>query len=75
MNTRMAPSLDNEKATVLTAKPYKHIEKLIDHLLPLAERRILSRGEVLHYYANDVRQCFFCSRAAWRCTVGEMASS
>ena len=45
MNTRMAPSLDNEKATVLTAKPYKHIEKLIDNLLPSAERRILSRGK------------------------------
>lgn len=75
MNTRMAPSLDNEKATVLTAKPYKHIEKLIDHLLPLAERRILSRGKCSTIMQTTCVSVFYCFRAAWRCTVGEMASS
>lgn len=74
MNTRMAPSLDNEKATVLTAKPYKHIEKLIDHLLPLAERRILSRGKCSTIMQTTCVSVFI-ARAAWRCTVGEMASS
>jgi len=58
MNTRMAPEVDIEKTPVLTAKPYKHIEKLINTLLPLTERRILSRGEVVHYYHHDDRQCF-----------------
>ena len=70
MNTRMAPSLDNEKATVLTAKPYKHIEKLIDHLLPLAERRILSRGKCSTIMQTTCVSVFYCSGAAWRCTVG-----
>jgi CRP-like cAMP-binding protein len=54
----MAPEVDIEKTPVLTAKPYKHIEKLINTLLPLTERRILSRGEVVHYYHHDDRQCF-----------------
>ncbi|HDR2755480.1 MULTISPECIES: winged helix-turn-helix transcriptional regulator [Enterobacter] len=58
MNTRMSPILDIEKTPVLTAKPYKHIEKIIDNLLPFAERRIMSRGEVIQYYNNDIRQCF-----------------
>ncbi|MGF6100263.1 hypothetical protein M2429_000917 [Enterobacter sp. A4] len=64
MNTRMAPEVDIEKKPVLTAKPYKHIEKLINTLLPLTERRILSRGEVVHYYHHDDRQCFYSCRAA-----------
>ncbi|MEH0885558.1 helix-turn-helix domain-containing protein [Enterobacter sp. UNJFSC 003] len=58
MNTRMAPELGNEKPTVLGVKPYKHIEKIIDNILPFAERRILSKGEVVHYYKNDTRECF-----------------
>ena len=58
MNTRMAIECSKDNSTVLHLKPYKHIEKIIDTLLPSAERKILSRGEVVHYYHHDDRQCF-----------------
>ena len=58
MNTRIIPELGNEPAEVLEIKPFKHIEKLIDNVLPYAERRIVSKGDIVHYYDNDVRQCF-----------------
>ncbi|MFV5237011.1 helix-turn-helix domain-containing protein [Enterobacter mori] len=58
MNTRMAIECSKDNSTVLHLKPYKHIEKIIDTLLPSAERKILSRGEVVHYYKSDIRQCF-----------------
>ena len=58
MNTRINPELGNEPAEVLEIKPFQHIEKLIDNILPYAERRIVSKGEIVHYYDNDVRQCF-----------------
>lgn len=58
MNTRMATEYSKDNSTVLHLKPYKHIEKIIDILLPSAERKILSRGEVVHYYKSDIRQCF-----------------
>lgn len=41
MNTRIIPELGNEPAEVLEIKPFKHIEKLIDNVLPYAERRIV----------------------------------
>lgn len=69
MNTRIIPELGNEPAEVLEIKPFKHIEKLIDNVLPYAERRIVSKGDIVHYYDNDVRQCFYLSRAASRCIV------
>ena len=34
MNTRIAPVSGNEITTVLGAKPLKHIEKIIDNVLP-----------------------------------------
>ncbi|HCL6041010.1 TPA: helix-turn-helix domain-containing protein [Klebsiella michiganensis] len=58
MNTRIIPEFGNEPAEVLEIKPFKHIEKLIDNVLPYAERRIVSKGEIVHYYDNNVRQCF-----------------
>lgn len=58
MNTRMATECSKDNSTVLQLKPYKHIEKIIDTLLPFAERKILSKGEVVHYYKSDIRQCF-----------------
>ena len=58
MNTRIIPELYNEPAEVLSIKPFKHIERLIDNTLPYAERRIVSKGDIVHYYDNDVRQCF-----------------
>jgi hypothetical protein len=71
MNTRIIPEFGNEPAEVLEIKPFKHIEKLIDNVLPYAERRIVSKGEIVHYYDNNVRQCFYLSRAASRCIVAE----
>lgn len=38
MNTRIIPELCNEPAEVLSIKPFKHIERLIDNILPHAER-------------------------------------
>ena len=58
MNTRIIPEFGNEPAEVLEIKPFKHMEKLIDNVLPYAERRIVSKGEIVHYYDNNVRQCF-----------------
>ena len=36
MNTRFAPESEIDKSTVLGAKPFKHIEKIIDNVLPHA---------------------------------------
>ncbi|WP_236307333.1 winged helix-turn-helix transcriptional regulator [Enterobacter bugandensis] len=58
MNTRIAAVLDNEKSSVLGLKPLRHIERLIDNVLPGAEKIILSKSEVVQYYRNDERQCF-----------------
>lgn len=71
MNTRIIPEFGNEPAEVLEIKPFKHIEKLIDNVLPYAERRIVSKGEIVHYYDNNVRQCFLLIQAASRCIVAE----
>ena len=58
MNTRFAPVSEIDKSTVLGAKPFKHIEKIIDNVLPHAERGIIARGEIIHYYSGDSRQYF-----------------
>lgn len=58
MNTRIAAVLDNEKSSVLGLKPLRHIERIIDNVLPGAEKIILSKSEVVQYYRNDERQCF-----------------
>lgn len=58
MNTRFAPESEIDKSTVLGAKPFKHIEKIIDNVLPHAERGIIARGEIIHYCSGDTRQCF-----------------
>ncbi|MCK6736687.1 winged helix-turn-helix transcriptional regulator [Enterobacter bugandensis] len=58
MNTRIAAVLDNKKSLVLGLKPLRHIERLIDNVLPGAEKIILSKSEVVQYYRNDERQCF-----------------
>lgn len=62
MNTRMAPELTKEHSTVLGVKPFEHIEKIIDNILPFAERRIVSKGDIVHYYQNDIRQCFLLTQ-------------
>ncbi|MCG0455420.1 helix-turn-helix domain-containing protein [Enterobacter cloacae complex sp. ECC445] len=58
MNTRLTTSLNNHNSTVLGLKPLVHIETLINSVLPAAKRTIVSRGETVHYYKDDVRQCF-----------------
>ncbi len=47
MNTRIIPELGSEPAEVLEIKPFKHIEKLIDNILPYAERRIVLRDPLI----------------------------
>ena len=64
MNTRMAPELSKERSTVLGVKPFEHIEKLIDNILPFAERRIVLKGDIVHYYQNDIRQCFLLTQGS-----------
>jgi CRP-like cAMP-binding protein len=58
----MAPELTKEHSTVLGVKPFEHIEKIIDNILPSAERRIVSKGDIVHYYQNDIRQCFLLTQ-------------
>ena len=66
MNTRIIPELGNEPAEVLEIKPFKHIEKLIDNVLPYAERRIVSLFIITIITFVSV---FYLSRAASRCIV------
>lgn len=58
MNTRLTATLDNNASSVLDLKPYIHIETLMKHVLPAADRMIISRGETVYYYKDDIRQCF-----------------
>lgn len=58
MNTRIAPESVKEISTVAGAKPVKHIEKIIDSVFPHAERRIMAKGDVIHYYSGEIRLCF-----------------
>lgn len=58
MNTRLTTSLNNHDSTVLGLKPLIHIDTLINSVLPAAKRTIVCRGETVHYYKDDVRQCF-----------------
>ncbi|CAM6819839.1 MULTISPECIES: helix-turn-helix domain-containing protein [Enterobacter] len=58
MNTRLTTSLNNHGSTVLGLKPLIHIDTLINSVLPAAKRTIVCRGETVHYYKDDVRQCF-----------------
>lgn len=67
MNTRFAPESEIDKSTVLGAKPFKHIEKIIDNVLPHAERGIIAPAIPVN--------AFYCCMAAWRCTVAGTVSS
>ena len=58
MNTRLSTPLNNYQLSVLDLKPFAHIDALIKHVLPAASRMIISRGETVHYYKDDIRQCF-----------------
>ncbi|MEI9481031.1 helix-turn-helix domain-containing protein [Enterobacter cancerogenus] len=58
MNTRLSAAHDSGISTVLELKPYRHIETLIKHVLPAAQRMVLARGEVVQYYDKEIRQCF-----------------
>lgn len=46
MNTRFVPESEIDKSTALGAKPFKHIEKLIDNVVPHAERHIIAKGKL-----------------------------
>lgn len=58
MNTRLTPPENHDKSLALELKPFRHIEALIKHVLPAAERVVICRGDVVHYYKDDIRQCF-----------------
>lgn len=58
MNTRLPPPENYGKSLALELKPFRHIEALIKHVLPAAERVVIGRGDVVHYYKDDIRQCF-----------------
>lgn len=58
MNTRLTTPENQDKSIALELKPFRHIETLINHVLPAAERIVIGRGEVVHYYKDDIRQCF-----------------
>lgn len=58
MNTRMTGAFVEGKSTAQALKPFAHIDKLITHVLPFAEKFIILQGEVVQYYTDDVRQCF-----------------
>ncbi|HBR0932257.1 helix-turn-helix domain-containing protein [Klebsiella variicola] len=58
MNTRLTPPENHDKSLALELKPLRHIETLIKHVLPAAERVVIGRGDVVHYYKDDIRQCF-----------------
>ena len=58
MNTRLTHPENHDKSLALELKPFRHIEALIKHVLPAAERIVIGRGEVVHYYKDDIRQCF-----------------
>lgn len=58
MNTRMSALIAENKSPALELKPFAHIDKLIAHLAPFAERVIISQGDIVHYHEGDIRQCF-----------------
>ncbi|VGA97046.1 winged helix-turn-helix transcriptional regulator [Klebsiella pneumoniae] len=58
MNTRLTPPENHGKSLALELKPFRHIEALIKHVLPAAERVVIGRGDVVHYYKDNIRQCF-----------------
>lgn len=58
MNTRLTPPENHDKLLALELKPFRHIEAVIKHVLPAAERVVIGRGDVVHYYKDDIRQCF-----------------
>ncbi len=72
MNTRLT-TRKTRQINCPELKPFRHIETLINHVLPAAERVVIGRGEVVHYYKDDIRQCFYYCKVASRCTVAAMA--
>ncbi|MGG7521648.1 helix-turn-helix domain-containing protein [bacterium BS0013] len=64
MNTRLSAITSEGKNAVIKLKPLRHIEKLIENMLPDAEKIILSKGEVVQYYRNDSRQCFLLTHGS-----------
>ncbi|HDR2860152.1 TPA: helix-turn-helix domain-containing protein [Enterobacter asburiae] len=51
------PPITEKNVTALELKPFAHIDILITHVLPFAERTIVSKGDIIHYFSDDVRQC------------------
>ncbi|WP_368541108.1 winged helix-turn-helix transcriptional regulator [Enterobacter soli] len=58
MEHQTTAPVSEKKLTALELKPFAHIENLISHVLPFAERTIVSKGDIVHYFCDDTRQCF-----------------
>ena len=58
MNTRMTAVKADPHTSSLALKPFADIEKLTSHLRPFTETLSVNKGEVVHYYDADVRQCW-----------------
>lgn len=57
MNTRLSAGLAEKKTPVLALKPFSDIETLLTHILPFAERMVISRGDIVNYYSDETQQC------------------
>lgn len=58
MEHQTTAPVSEKKLTALELKPFAHIENLISHVLPFAERTIVSKGDIVQYFCDDARQCF-----------------
>lgn len=58
MNTRFENLMPHMRTNALTSKPLSSIELLINHLMPLTERLIVEKGDVIHYYRAETRYCY-----------------
>ena len=64
MERQAHAAIAEKKPTALELKPFDHIENLISHVLPFAERTVVSKGDILHYFHQDARQCFLLLRGS-----------
>ncbi|POU74399.1 cyclic nucleotide-binding protein [Leclercia sp. LSNIH6] len=58
MNTRMTAVKGTPTTSSLAFKPFADIEKLIAHLRPFTETVTINKGDVVHYYDGEIRQCW-----------------
>lgn len=57
MSTYLIPLENHDKSPALELKPFQYIKALTKHVLPAVEGVVISRGNVVCYYKDDIRQC------------------